>query len=240
MSLLASVLGLVGNILVISSVILSKKLRTVTNAFVVNLSVADFWTSQSYPWICVALLSHGSWPLESEVPCIIAAVQLYTGLGASLYTLASIALNRVILITQSTETYRRWFSPYKVTVMIAATWAIPCVVSFFPLILGIREFGYDLQDNTCSDKDGRARGAEYNLIQLLGLYTVPVIVIVCCYTALYIHLKRHIFRKQKQICAMRNTPPTYKSARTEGLNSFTIVTGESIVSIQLKRIQQKM
>ena len=148
--LLASFMGLVGNSLVISSVILFKKLRTITNAFIVNLSVARFWTSLSYPWFCVALLSQDGWPLESEVPCIIAAVQFYTGLGASLYTLASIALNRVLLITQSMETYRRWYSSYKVTVMIAATWAIPCVVSFFPPILGIGEFGYDPQDNTCT------------------------------------------------------------------------------------------
>ena len=80
--IIIAILGLVGNSLVILSVILSKKLRTVTNAFVVNLSVADLWTSLSYPWQAVAILSRGSWPLATEGPCYIAAVQFYTGLGA--------------------------------------------------------------------------------------------------------------------------------------------------------------
>ena len=227
--LLASFLGLVGNSLVIWSIILSKKLRTITNAFVVNLSVADFWTSLSYPWFCIALLSHDGWPLESEVPCIIAAIQFYTGIGASLYNLASIALNRVVLITQSMQTYRRWFSPRKVSVMIAATWAIPCLVLFVPPILGIGEFGYDPQDNTCSDKDGHARGAEYNLVQSLGLYPAPMIIIIGCYTVLYIHLKRH-FRKQKKRSAMKGYPTINKAANVEGSVDFTDMTGKSSVS----------
>ncbi|XP_033634218.1 G-protein coupled receptor moody-like [Asterias rubens] len=195
--ILTCILGLVGNSLVIWSVILSKKLRTVTNAFVVNLSVADFWTSLSYPWICVALVSNESWPLESEVPCVIAAIQLYTGLGASLYSLASIALNRMVLVTQTMNTYSWWYTPRKVAVMIAMTWVCPCIVFFLPPILGIGVFGYDPQDNTCSDKDGHPRGPEYNLAQSVGLYPVPMLIIICCYTALYIHLKQH-FRKMKK------------------------------------------
>ncbi|XP_038066465.1 protein trapped in endoderm-1-like [Patiria miniata] len=194
---LAAVLGLVGNSLVIWSVFLSKKLRTVTNAFVVNLSLADFWTSLSCPWQAVAILSHGSWPLATEIPCYIAAVQFYTGLGASLYSSAAIAFNRFMLVTQRPATYSRWYSPGKVSAMIAATWVIPSIVFVLPPILGIGDFGYDPQDNTCSDKDGHPRGAEYNLAQSLGLFPVPLLIIISAYTALYIHLKRH-FRKQKK------------------------------------------
>ncbi|XP_033634553.1 melatonin receptor type 1B-A-like [Asterias rubens] len=229
--ILVSILGLVGNSLVIWSVILSKKLRTVTNAFVVNLSVADFWTSLSYPWICVAALSHDGWPLESEVPCQIAAVQFYTGLGASLYTLASIALNRMVLITQTTNTYSCWYTPRRVAVMIAMTWVIPCVVTFLPPILGIGAFGYDPQDNTCSDKDGHLRGSEYNLIQSLGLYPVPMLIIICCYTELYIHLKRH-FRKQKKSRSVKNSQSISTAVGLDGETStgFTVATGESSVT----------
>ena len=169
---LASVLGIVGNSLVIGSVILSKKLRTVTNAFVVNLSVADLWTSLSYPWQAVAIISLSGWPLESEIPCIIAAVQLYTGVGASLYSLAMIALNRFVLITQTTATYRRWYSTGKVIGMIAVTWIIPCIVFFFPPMIGVGSFGYDPEYKTCSDKDAEPGGAEYNLAQSVGFYPV--------------------------------------------------------------------
>ncbi|XP_038066464.1 G-protein coupled receptor moody-like [Patiria miniata] len=195
--ILAAVLGLVGNSLVIWSVVLSKKLRTVSNAFVVNLSLADFWTSLSYPWQAIAILSNGSWPLATEVPCYIAAVQLYTGLGASLYSLAAIAFNRLMLVTQQTATYSRWYTLGKVAAMIATTWVIPSIVFFLPPILGIGDIGYDPQDNTCFDKDGHPRGPDYNLAQSLGLFPVPMLIIISSYTALYIYLKRH-FRKQKR------------------------------------------
>ncbi|XP_071794575.1 melatonin receptor type 1B-A-like [Asterias amurensis] len=194
---LVSILGLVGNSLVIWSVILSKKLRTVTNTFVVQLGVADFWTCLSYPWVCVALLSKGTWPLESDVPCVIAAIQLHTGLGASLYTLASIALNRMVLITQPVSSYRWWYSPRKVAVMIAMTWVIPCIVTFLPPILGIGSIGYDPQDNTCSDKDGHPRASEYSLVQTVGLYPIPALIIICSYSSIYIHLKRHFIKQKK-------------------------------------------
>ncbi|XP_071794580.1 alpha-1B adrenergic receptor-like [Asterias amurensis] len=226
--ILVSILGLVGNSLVIWSVILSKKLRTVTNAFVVNLSVADFWTSLSYPWISVALLSHGSWPLASEVPCVIAAVQFYTGLGASIYSLASIALNRMVLITQTTNTYSWWYTPRKVAVMIAMTWVIPCIVFFLPPLLGIGSIGYDPQDNTCSDKDGHPRGPEYNLAQSVGLYPVPMLIIICSYTALYIHLKQH-FRKMKKKVNMQNIRSRQTIAETSV--SFSVSTASSVNSV---------
>ncbi|XP_038066463.1 protein trapped in endoderm-1-like [Patiria miniata] len=225
-----SILGLIGNSLVIWSVVLSKKLRTVTNAFVVNLSLVDFWTSLSYPWQAVAILSHGSWPLATEVPCYIAAVQFYTGLGGSLYSLAAIAFNRFMLVTQKTETYSRWYSPGKVSVMIAATWVIPSIVFFLPPILGIGDFGYDPQDNTCSDKDGHPRGPEYNLAQSLGLYPIPMLIIVSSYTALYIHLKRH-FRKQKRRRAQQGSPAQDVDGGTVGEStvSFTVVSESSPV-----------
>ncbi|XP_022100908.1 G-protein coupled receptor moody-like [Acanthaster planci] len=224
--LIIAILGLVGNSLVILSVILSKKLRTVTNAFVVNLSVADFWTSLSYPWEVVAVLSQGSWSF-TEVPCVIAAVQLYTGLGASLYSLAAIALNRLMLITQSPETYGRWYSPGKVSIMIALTWAIPSVVFFLPPIVGIGAFGYDPTDNTCSDKDAHPRGPEYNLAQSLGLYPIPMLIIISAYTALYIHLRRH-FKKQKQRRAEYSGPSQSSgTAAAESPPSFSVVTESS-------------
>ncbi|XP_071795187.1 melanopsin-B-like [Asterias amurensis] len=227
----ASILGLVGNSLVMWSVILSKKLRTVTNAFVVNLSVADFWTSLSYPWICIALVSHESWPMESEFPCILAAIQLYTGLGTSFYTLASIALNRTVLITQPLHTYRWWYSPRKVAVMIAMTWVIPCIVFFLPPLMGIGSIGYDPQDNTCSDKDGHERGPEYNLAQSVGLYPIPMLIIICCYTSLYIHLKQH-FRKQQKMRSMKSSQSFSTAASMDGeaSTSFTVTAGESASS----------
>ncbi|XP_038069684.1 melatonin receptor type 1B-A-like [Patiria miniata] len=227
--IVAAVLGLVGNSLVIWSVVLSKKLRTVTNAFVVNLSLADFWTSLCYPWQAVAILSHGSWPLATEVPCYIAAVQLYTGIGASLYSLAAIAFNRYMLVTKKPATYSRWYSPGKVSSMLAATWVIPSIVFFLPPVLDIGDFGYDLQDNTCSDIDVHPRGPDYNLAQCLGIFPVPMLIIISSYTALYIHLKRH-FRKQKRRRTQQDSEAPHDKAVGMSTVSLTVSTKSSRMS----------
>ncbi|XP_038066868.1 melatonin receptor type 1B-A-like [Patiria miniata] len=227
--ILAAVLGLVGNSLVIWSVVLSKKLRTVTNAFVINLSLADFWTSLSYPWQAVAILSHGSWPLATEIPCYIAVVQLYTGLGASLYSLAAIAFNRFMLVTKKPATYSRWYSPGKVSAMIAATWVIPSIVLFVPPFLDIGNLGYDHESNTCTDIDDHPRGPEYNLVQCLGLFPVPMLIIISSYTALYIHLKRH-FRKQKRRRTQHDSPAPHDKAVGMSTVSLTVSTKSSGMS----------
>jgi hypothetical protein len=167
--------------------------------------------------------------MESELSCIIAAIQLYTGLGASIYSLATIAMNRMVLITQSTNTYRVWYTPRKVAVMIAMTWVIPCIVTFLPPILGIGAFGYDPQDNTCSDKDGHPRGPEYNLAQSVGLYPVPMLIIICCYTALYIHLKRH-FKKLKMTRSVKNSQSASTAVGLDCETSTKFTVGESSVT----------
>ncbi|XP_038069020.1 melatonin receptor type 1B-B-like [Patiria miniata] len=185
-----TILGFVDNLLVIWSVILSRKLRTVTNVFVVNLCVADLWTCLSYPWMVVATVSQDGWPI-SETPCIIAAVQFHTGLGTRLYSLAAIAFNR-FAITVTDETYKRLYSPGRVIAMVAATWAVPCTVTFLPLIFGVGELGYDDLHKSCTDKDDHTNGTEYSIIQFVCSFIVPLTIVVISYMALYILQKRRL------------------------------------------------
>ena len=56
---LISVVGTVGNLSVVVCMAMSKKLRTVTNVFVVNLAVADLLSCLSLPWQAVAVLGDG-------------------------------------------------------------------------------------------------------------------------------------------------------------------------------------
>ncbi|XP_072030134.1 somatostatin receptor type 5-like [Amphiura filiformis] len=55
--------GIIGNSMIIFSVIFSRKLRTSTNAFVVSLAVADLLTSLFLPWYVTAFLGKDGWPL---------------------------------------------------------------------------------------------------------------------------------------------------------------------------------
>ncbi|XP_022102118.1 probable G-protein coupled receptor No18 [Acanthaster planci] len=203
--ILFTIAGFTGSSLVIWSVVLSKKLRTVTNAFVVNLSVADFWTSLSYPWLAVAGLSTTSWPLTSEIPCRIAAVQFDTGFGASLYILAAIAVNRMVMITQPIDIYRWLYTPRKVAVMIAATWILPWMVVGIPPLCQAGQLGFDITTRSCSIIESDENSASYKLTQTLGMYPIPMIIIISSYTALYVNIRRH-FKQQRRRHVITKTP----------------------------------
>ncbi|XP_038070501.1 G-protein coupled receptor moody-like [Patiria miniata] len=193
--IIVAVLGITGNTMVIIAAILSKQVRTTTNVLVVNLSVADLWTSLSLPWSSVALLSNGTWPLATEIPCQIAAFMWHTGLGASLYNLAFIALNRLVKITCPLATYNRIFSPRKMVFIVTLSWLIPIFVITFPLTIGVGALGHDLKHDTCTDDDLHPRANEYNLVQTIGFYPIPMTTVIVSYVIIYVHVRRH-FRKQ--------------------------------------------
>ncbi|XP_038051431.1 G-protein coupled receptor moody-like [Patiria miniata] len=193
--IIVAVLGITGNTMVILTAILSEHIRTTTNVLVVNLSVADLWTCLSLPWSSVALLSNGTWPLASRIPCQIAAFMWHTGLGASLYNMALIALNRLVKITRPLATYNCIFSPRKMVFMVALSWLVPIFVIIFPLTIGVGGLGLDLRDKTCTDDDSHPRGDEYDLAQTIGFYPIPVTTVIISYAIIYVHVRRHFSKR---------------------------------------------
>ena len=89
------IVGTLGNCLVLLAVLLSRKLRTVPNVFVVNLSVADLISSLSMPWQAVAVLSVDDWPLSDWV-CAMGALCVLVPVSSSINTLTLIAINRFV------------------------------------------------------------------------------------------------------------------------------------------------
>lgn len=193
MFLFIAVAGTIGNSLVILSVLASKKLRTTTNAFVVNLAVADLLTSLCVPWNAVTLLGFNGLPIP-EMICSIVAGVLFTCIGCSLYTLASIAIYRVALITRPFQVYRKEFNRKMVAIIIVLIWIIPCCVVIIPPFFDIGELGYNRKYFTCSGKSSHHNSNIFDLIVAAALYPIPLVTIIACYSAIYISLRRHLKR----------------------------------------------
>ncbi|KAJ8025215.1 5-hydroxytryptamine receptor [Holothuria leucospilota] len=192
-----SVIGILGNILVIIAVILSRKLRTVTNAFVVNLAVADLLTSISIIFLALSLiLSHN--PPVPHWLCGVATGFLYTCLGCSLYTLASIAVNRLLLITASSATYRKCFRRNIVMAWICSIWVIVLSISVLPGFLNIGELGYDSDYHICGGVTSHPMSPIYEAILVLGLFPLPLIVITICYAWLFTFVTIHQLKMQNK------------------------------------------
>ncbi|XP_071803541.1 rhodopsin, GQ-coupled-like [Asterias amurensis] len=194
--LLIAVINITGNSMVIFAVIFSKKLRTSTNVFVVSLSSADLLAGLALPMSSVALISPGnSWPGSTEAPCYIAGLLLYTSSSASLFNLASIALNRLILIKSPMKWYRILYTKCNLVINVVVIWTVAIVIMTVPPLCGIGDYGYDKQQHTCTDLDNHPRAKTFKKIQTFGSYPISFVIIITSYIIIFVHVRRH-FKKQ--------------------------------------------
>ncbi|XP_072028337.1 G-protein coupled receptor moody-like [Amphiura filiformis] len=199
--LFVCIFGSVGNTLVIIAVLLSRKLQTPPNAFVVSLATADLLTSLFLIWNVVALLSPEDWPLpNAKWLCTLAGFINVMGIGVSLFCLAAISLNRYILITKPYKTYQRVYSPVKIGLMVILIW-----IYHFGILLTLSlnryiSFGYDQKYHECSDfehNDSKIRGLIVTLAKGINLFLVLAIVIFS-YAFVFRHVRRHFKRKRRR------------------------------------------
>ncbi|XP_038073976.1 alpha-1D adrenergic receptor-like [Patiria miniata] len=187
---LVAVVGFAGNSMVILAVILSRKLQTRTNAFVVNLALADLVTCSTAPFIALSLFSMNGWPLPLIV-CSVMAGLFYTSLACSIINLALIAINRFVLITKSSKTYRSVYTPKKIAAMLVFTWGYPALVSCFPLF-GIGKWGYSEKYKTCTQDTSHKNTGLFSLLGSVLVYPIPLIILFVCYFKIYRHITGHM------------------------------------------------
>ncbi|XP_071805574.1 melatonin receptor type 1C-like [Asterias amurensis] len=165
-----AVSGLVGNTMVIMAVVLSKKLQTSTNAFVVNLATADLISCLATPFAAVALFSIDGWPLP-ELVCAVSAAIYFLSLGCSIMNLASIAINRYVLITKPMQTYQAIYTHKKIAAMLAVTWVYPALICSLPLF-GIGKWGYSEKYGTCTQDTSVETSALFSQLGAVLVYPI--------------------------------------------------------------------
>ncbi|XP_033639901.1 melanopsin-A-like [Asterias rubens] len=187
---IAACVGFIGNIFVILAVFLSKKLRTSTNVFVVNLSVADLLTCLSLPWQSVSVLSEEGWPLpEAYWLCVLSASLLILCSGCSVNNLALIALSRWVGITKSRHAGHWMRSARRLTLMVALAWLIPCSCIIPPLISDFGEVGYEEIYGFCSWDTHNKYAAYFNLLLMVVFYPLQFCTIIFCYSSIFNYVR---------------------------------------------------
>lgn len=189
LNLLIFFLGSVGNTLVIVAVLLSKKLQTIPNAFIVNLAVADLVTSLVMSFFVTAQWRTCYSP-SLELLCRFAMTVVYTTVYSSIYNLAMIAMNRFIFITSPLQIYRKIYKRNLMFLWISLPWIISIsVVIFPPLFLDIGKFGFDPSSYTCHTLPGYHSSSLYNTIIAIGGYPLPLLIITVSYTGIFTIIK---------------------------------------------------
>lgn len=181
--------GSIGNTLVITAVVLSRKLRSSTNWLVVNLGCSDLFTCLCLPFNVVAMLSRDGWPLPAWI-CAANSAVTWICLGTSTMTLALIAFNRWYLLTKSRTHVQKLYTTRNICFMVLSAWLYPALIVLVPPSAGLGRLGYSYEYKVCSQDTSVPNSDIYSLIAGATIILPVFIVVVFIYVLIYLFVSR--------------------------------------------------
>lgn len=174
--------AIVGNILVILSVVCNKHLQTVTNFFIVNLAMADLLLSIIVLPFSASLEVLGCWVFGRVFCNIWAAVDVLC-CTASILSLCIISIDRYIGVKHCLK-YPSIMTERKAVVILVLVWVSSTVISVGPL-LGWKE-PPPVDESICriTEEPG------YALFSSLFSFYLPLMVILIMYFRVYVVARR--------------------------------------------------
>ncbi|XP_067616011.1 octopamine receptor [Eurosta solidaginis] len=168
------VVTFVGNMLVILAVITTRRLKTVTNCFVMSLAVADLLVGIFVMPPAVAVHLIGSWRL-GWVLCdvwISLDVLLCT---ASILSLCAISVDRYLAVTQPLTYSRRRRSKRLAFIMILVVWVLALAITCPPMLGWYEPGRRDLSECRYNQNEG------YVIFSAMGSFFIPMAVMIYVY-----------------------------------------------------------
>ncbi|XP_030568125.1 5-hydroxytryptamine receptor 1D [Drosophila novamexicana] len=176
--LLLILVTVIGNMLVILAVLTTRRLRTVTNCFVMSLAVADLLVGIFVMPPAVALHVIGSWKL-GWLLCefwISFDILLCT---ASILSLCAISLDRYLAVTQPLTYSKKWRCKRLALLMILGVWLLAFVITCPPM-LGWYEPGRNRHQTDFVDcRYNQNKG--YVVYSAMGSFFIPLTVMLYVY-----------------------------------------------------------
>ncbi|XP_071822669.1 melanopsin-B-like [Apostichopus japonicus] len=187
--------GTIGNVLVITAICKTKKLRIWPNALLVNMALADLG-------VCIMVIPT---MLRRNLPNAVPHVSLFwcrtafylniIFCGVSLGTLYCISFTRYVLITKPKHVYLKFCTQTGTILILVWVWTSTTSLTFLPLLgFGTIEYFYAL--NGCHIKEDDSLSWWYmTLLLLLGVLSC-VVIIPSAYILIFIRI--HKSRKRVQ------------------------------------------
>ncbi|XP_071166936.1 G-protein coupled receptor moody-like [Mytilus edulis] len=187
--------GCVGNVMVLLAVRKVKKLQTVSNMFVMNLSVCDLLSVLCVlPFNIYTYIADG-WFIATSL-CKIIGFLGYTLTGTTIITITLIAYNRCKLVLDPGG-YKTLYTNRNITIMLVISWFVP-VLCLVPALTGVwGNFGYVAMMVSCNlllDHKNQL----FKIFLMIVRAVIPCVLIVYYYVRIYhTTLRSHHRLKQK-------------------------------------------
>ncbi|XP_055380911.1 octopamine receptor beta-1R-like isoform X2 [Condylostylus longicornis] len=173
-----------GNMLVIVSVMQHRKLRVITNYFVVSLAVADMLVALCAMTFNASVEISGKWMFGSTMCDVWNSFDVYFS-TASILHLCCISVDRYYAIVRPLS-YPLIMTHSKVMLMLLIVWMSPALLSFMPIFLGWYTTSENLEflqqnPDVCEFKVNKS----YAIISSSVSFWIPGIVMIYMYFKIY-------------------------------------------------------
>ncbi|UMM41571.1 hypothetical protein L5515_017774 [Caenorhabditis briggsae] len=180
-------LTIFGNILVVLSVVVYKRMRTFTNILLTSLATADLLVGLIVmPMSLLDLLHNHRWPLGRFL-CRMWATSDVLLCTASILNLCVISLDRYFAITSPLK-YPRTRSRKMAAGLLTGVWTISFVVCSPPWVVPSWNLFTDNNNNTGSSEDFKCAyspSVAYRIYSALGSFYLPLLVMLFVYFKIF-------------------------------------------------------
>ncbi|KAL6741467.1 hypothetical protein Aduo_014718 [Ancylostoma duodenale] len=220
--ILIPMVTILGNLLVIISVLRYRALQTAINFLILGLAVADLLVALFVmPYAVYVHVQRGEWYIgnlmcdiymASDVACSTASILLLAIISFDRYR----AVSRPIQYSRQSQNVRRVFA------MIGATWVISLLVAS-PMVFGVNVRPPDANPHEC-----RFYNAEFSIGSSIISFVIPCILVLFVYIRILIALKKR--EKAAKLRRLKNlqagaSSATRTASSEDGDEAGRIVTG---------------
>ncbi|CAG04750.1 unnamed protein product, partial [Tetraodon nigroviridis] len=218
-----------GNVLVCLAVCASRRLRCLSNCFIVSLAATDLLLGLLVLPFSALLQLSDEWPL-GPVFCnfyISMDVMLCT---ASILTLLVISVDRYLAVTMPLR-YASLVLPWRVALAMASVWTVSVAVSFLPIQMGWNTINGTVQNRGPGSPGRKCRfelNRPYVLTDSLLTFYIPLMAMCWTYFRILLIARTHA----KRIISTRPTCITSYSCRNTSSTTKTLVSSVSAMTLR--------
>ncbi|XP_037076755.1 octopamine receptor beta-2R-like isoform X1 [Pollicipes pollicipes] len=176
--------SVLGNLLVICSVIRYRRLRVITNYFIVSLAFADMLVALGAMTFNASVQVSDRWLFGHVVCDLWNSLDVYFS-TASILHLCCISVDRYVAIVQPLE-YPMKMTRNKVLLMIACVWTFPILISFIPIF-----FGWYTTETYLRQRERQPTSCEWEVNDWFAVvsssisFWIPAVIMVCMYLRVF-------------------------------------------------------